>query len=262
MEMASVEEVGGGATDSLTVSIFGSCVSRDAFDTSFTDMRVGAYVARSALASAFEDTPFKSSLDQLDPEHFIKSPFQRKMIETDLAKSAGPTLAAAQDETDCYLVDLIDERFPIIRDRGAVATISLELRTCGAVDRLGAPLIAWDTQEHFEGFCRGFDKLAAATASTGRPLVLNKVFWAEKCSDGTEFSTKWIRSSNEQLQRRYEIIESKYDLATIAYPKELLVALVGHRWSKAPYHYIDEMYEHQRSELRRLILETRTDVEA
>lgn len=260
LKMVSEQEGGNGVTDTITVSIFGSCVSRDAFDASVTDMRVAAYVSRSALASAFDDIPFPSSLSQLDPEHLIKSPFQRKMIETDLAKNAGSILAAAQDGTDCYLVDLIDERFPIVRHKGAVATMSLELKTCGAADRLAAPSIAWNTQEHFEGFCRGFDKLAATTACAGRPLVLNKVFWAEKCSDGTEFSANWIRSSNEQLQRRYEIIESRYDVATIVYPEALLIALIGHRWAKAPYHYIHEMYEHQRSELRRMVSKNRNDV--
>lgn len=116
------------SADRFRVVVVGSCVSRDIFASEPAGARtfeVVDYYARSSLAvttlpSCAADVP----LDR------IASPFQRRIVRRDLARSLGNDLP---DMTyDALVLDLIDERFDLYEFApGSIATASNEFVQTG-----------------------------------------------------------------------------------------------------------------------------------
>lgn len=103
-----------------TLSIYGSCVSRDiltiANDTKF-DLK--AYVARQSVISAVAPKIPDGTIPLQN-----SSAFQLRMVESDLRKDAFEILKANQ--SDYLLLDFIDERFPLLSLFGSHITASSE----------------------------------------------------------------------------------------------------------------------------------------
>ena len=91
----------------MRVLIFGSCVSRDAFDF-VTDGSVSIvdYYARSSFASAFHPDPVE---DRFSAD--LASSFQRRQVRRDFSKTFPH--AVRTSNFDLLLVDFTDERFQL-----------------------------------------------------------------------------------------------------------------------------------------------------
>lgn len=157
------------------IDIWGSCVSRDTLEF-MPDFAVGTYVARqSAIVALAPATDLTAPLDKLE------SDFQRRMLAGDMASDAGARLE--EKSAVCVLVDLVDERRGVWQfPNGTYLTNSVEAFWTG-IDQwgpdVGARLIEFGTNEHFELWRQGFTLVTRRITRTGKPVVLLDTAWAE-----------------------------------------------------------------------------------
>ncbi len=235
----------------MRVLIYGSCVSRDAFEVDGgEEFTVAGYFARSSIASAFATTPFVGPDTDLLP-----SKFQARIVRADLEKSLVSTIEEA--DFDVLLIDLVDERFDLICDSsGALCTASAELGSIFQMDA-GAKRIGSGSEEFLQRWEAGWRSLVTALDSRGSRdrLRVNKVFWSTSRTDGGVFegaySEESIRRANEVLAQLYEIMAA--DLAPeqfYRYSDEEMVADASHKWGPAPFHYTNAFYDKTLRHLR------------
>ncbi|SMY13229.1 DUF6270 domain-containing protein [Brevibacterium jeotgali] len=161
--------------DPPRIDIWGSCVSRDTLEF-MPDVEVGAYVARqSAIVS------LSPAIDLPVPIDSLESEFQRRMLTGDTVSNAKERVG--QPGSSVVLVDLVDERRGVWQFRdNTFLTNSVEAYRTGVdewADGLGARLIPFGTDEHFDLWKRGFASVAEHITSSGVPIVLLNVAWAE-----------------------------------------------------------------------------------
>lgn len=162
----------------MKIAIFGSCLSRDTAEF-IPEAEVVAYVARHSVASL--ETPHGT--DGVDING-LNSSFQKRMVTSDLKGNGIARIVKNAKDLDLVLIDLVDERrgFWLLPD-GTTITNSLEVESCGAardVRRAGARLIEFGTDEHFEHWKSGFEKLIEGVKAAGlwdRTLLLD-IEWA------------------------------------------------------------------------------------
>lgn len=233
----------------MKVAIFGSCVSRDAFSLHpHPELELCEYLARSSMASAFHD---KVASDHwLDCLPRIESDFQRRMVASDLQKTASHTLAKSQ--ADAVMVDLIDERFRVVRKGMAVATWSSEFSRMALDPMTFDEVMAFDSDEKMAMWRLGAKKFSQAIGS--RLLVINRVFWSGTSTDNVQpASSVDVERANACLQCMYDelsgLAEQSTKVAVIEYPPDLLVADPGHKWGRSPFHFVPEYYRHTMNQL-------------
>lgn len=217
---------------------------------------LAGYYARSPLSSAMERRAF------VGPDtKKIASPFQARMVEQDLTGAA--RRAVSRDRWDLLVVDLIDDRLPLVVDEhGAVACLSPEMKSSGYQPGTRNRLVAWTSDEGFERWCRGWDRLVRRLRWRRRlrDLRVNEAWWSADPIPGVEtpegtYNPKWAADANEQLARRYAYMartvgpEQFYRFE----PQELRVD-PGHQWGPNFFHYGPDYYQallaHLRDELR------------
>lgn len=229
------------------VFICGSCVSRDAFEFAGPELHLAGYIARSSLASAFDEHVPDARLHENLAR--IPSAFQRRMVGWDLKRSAADVIDTAN--WDIVLLDLIDERFSLLQIDGALVTMSGEFMKTGI---RGDPerLIASGSEAHVTAWKRGFARFLDTVGA--EQVVVNKVFWATHDNFGEPLERQeWISHNNATLARMYDHIERVARLRVIAYPDSLLVAEREHKWGVSPFHYTRAMYMHTLAQLGRLL---------
>lgn len=162
----------------MKIAIFGSCVSRDTAEF-IPDSDVVTYVARHSVTSL--ETPHGTKGTDLSE---LTSAFQERMVTSDLKGNGVARIAKNAGALDLVLVDLVDERrgYWLFPD-GTTMTNSLEVESCGAARdarRAGARLVEFGTDEHFERWKSGFEKLVEGLKAAdlwGRTVLLD-IEWA------------------------------------------------------------------------------------
>lgn len=231
----------------IRVFIFGSCVSRDFLDiSSANNFKLVDYYARSSFASIGA----KPILDEKLLSK-IESKWQRSMVARDLEKNVFNGLSKAN--YDVILVDLIDERFNLAKIRGSLCTISTEYKKHQDVNSYKK--IAFDSEEKFESWRRGFDKFIDMLKSIDAvdKLRVNKVYWADRIDGGEGFSEElspYAQRNNNMLERMYDYIGSYININQfLNYPRNVLVAARSHKWGVQPFHYVDDFYFYTKKSL-------------
>lgn len=157
------------------IDIWGSCVSRDTLEF-MPDIEVGAYVARQSAIVALAPVA-----DLPVPLEILESEFQRSMLTGDMASDAKERVS--QPGAAYVLVDLVDERHGVWQFPNCTfLTNSVEAYKTGVEEwapGMGARLIPFGTDEHFDLWTRGFDLVAQRIAKAGKPIVLLDIAWAE-----------------------------------------------------------------------------------
>lgn len=227
--------------------IHGSCVSRDAFTDRYPQAaryELAGYLARSSLGAAFSP----GVVENVDFDAIV-SPFQRRMVQSDVTHGLAATLTGGV--FDFLLIDLIDERFSVFVDeRGASCTVSGELLSSGfeAGKRRGTVIKPF-TDAFFDRWEEGWRTFVAMLDAQGRlkALVVNEVYWAQVCSDDTDFAPAYsqndIAQANAFLHRQYaRMRQDLTDEQFLQFDPKLLVGAIDHQWGKSPFHYVGEYY--------------------
>lgn len=162
----------------MNIAIFGSCVSRDTCDF-IPKSNVLAYVARHSVTSL--ETPHGTKGVDLSG---LTSAFQKRMVMNDLKGNGIAYIVKQVEGLDLVLIDLVDERrgYWLFPD-GTTMTNSLEVEACGAARdarRAGARLVEFGTDEHFNTWKSGFQKLNTELTAAGLwdKTVLLDIEWA------------------------------------------------------------------------------------
>lgn len=162
----------------MNIAIFGSCVSRDTCEF-IPESNVVAYVARHSVVTLEAPHGIKGTdLSELS------SAFQKRMVTSDLKGNGIARIVKHAEDLDLVLVDLVDERrgYWLFPD-GTTMTNSIEVESCGAARdarRTGARLVEFGTDEHFERWGLGFERLVEglkAAGLAGRTVLLD-IEWA------------------------------------------------------------------------------------
>lgn len=218
---------------SAYVFVLGSCVSRDMFE--FAEVPLAGYRARSSFGSI-------ASLGFTVDEEALKvnqSDFQRRMVRGDLEKTN--VALAHRSPGKAILVDLIDERLPLMESDRRLYTDSPELRATSL--SLGGRRIDPYSTEYFERFEEGWKQFDAGVPT--KTILLNRVHWSTKKEDGSHFPhLDEIARQNERLDRLYAIIETVCPRAIMIGPfPDQTFSSLSHKWGENPYHYCDELYK-------------------
>ncbi|WPF81714.1 DUF6270 domain-containing protein [Sanguibacter sp. 4.1] len=220
------------ATERKRVFIYGSCVSRDAFELT-EKFEITSYVARSSVGSAFSEPITSMVGSDLSAN---TSAFQRRMVTADLDKTLGDDLRA--HDFDVLLIDFIDERLAVAELDGGVVTLSPELSRCGITPD-HARRVESGSEDHFSRFAQGWRRLTDLVDP--RKIFVSRAFWAI-LEDPAE--ARRAREANAYLERLYDHVSETPGLVFIDYPAQLIRADPVHRWGPSPFHFVTEFYEH------------------
>jgi hypothetical protein len=251
------------------VAIIGSCVTRDVWNLPvFSDAERAAVfmLARTSFGSLFAPAyaGFKPP-EEIPPG---LSRFEIRMVEYDLLKTG---LARLANFRPTHLIfDFIDERFPLARAGGAIATLSPDSQRLAFADRDpgDVALIPRGSPAAFElwrGGLAGIKRFVEAELPAAR-LILHDARCAtryvDEQGDIRELGSTWefwpgrpesVEAQNELLGRyAAEFRQALPQAAYIRAPAELQLAAAGHRWGLAPFHYVDGYYGFIAAELDRL----------
>lgn len=218
--------------------IYGSCVTRDAFELDGAPKLV-SYFARTPMVSAFGSEP--SELPPGMDLEAIPSAFQKRMVTHDVRKGLRPALREL-DPSVPVIIDLIDERIPVARVAGGVLACSSEAARAGF-----APPRETQMAIGRPGFITAWDRAAGGLveALEGRRVVLNKAYWATHDDTGQDLEQRFpVAVHNSALQHMYTVLERDLGCPTVEYPDALLVADSRHRWGLSPFHYTRPFYDH------------------
>ncbi|MFI8776182.1 DUF6270 domain-containing protein [Brachybacterium paraconglomeratum] len=225
------------ATRALVV---GSCVTRDLFELE-QPFELTGYVARSSLSTMFAG-PVKFDLPHFAPER-NGSQFQRRMAITEIEKLAA--LRIASDSWDILVLDLVDERLPVVRLGSSIATIGPELSSCLPFETHPEDHLPKSSRSRYwRSGVRQLMRLA-----NGRPIIVNRVRWATHDDDGDPVCSV---ETAEAMNRDLEQMEA----ALTGYPNIYLMASARewksskrHRWGVAPFHYSLDVQTEQLDDL-------------
>lgn len=222
----------------ISIAIFGSCVSRDSVEFNRDKFDLLDYYARSSFAS-FCSKPYTGHLTLLEQ---MKSPFQKKMVERDLDKSALNNKAFKN--VDFILIDLIDERFDLVEfDEREFATNSLELSKI-VKDNPRVSFLKTDSLKYFRLFEKGFLKFIDKTNIDLNKIRVIQTYWTLGNNKGESTVSEYRVSNNLKLDILYFILKKHLpESCFISIPNSLLVSDINHKWGDAPYHYVEEFYK-------------------
>ncbi len=228
---------------SIKTLIFGSCVTRDAFEiVKNRDFVLIDYYARSSIASAFCETTW----DDINVEG-IDSDFQRRIVKRDIGKSFRENLP--HQEFDILLIDFIDERFDLwCSPSGALCTLSGELLQTKP-DLNAGRLIPCGSEEWWRLWVAGWKLLISDLDKYNAlsKLRIHRSYWTEYTESGTNFmpifSDEKISKANDILRKIYEIIKEYLgDYQFVDLPEQVRLGSESHKWGKSPFHYVDRYY--------------------
>jgi hypothetical protein len=223
-------------------AIFGSCVSRDLFEEPVLRPHLALYAARCSVISAVA-RPLP-----LDPERIVlSSAWQRRCVLADFQKTFFRDLADTRP--DWLVIDLIDERFDLLRSDGSFVTRSSAYQAAGLGEQ-GDRQLELVRRMSEEG-CALFEAAAPEFASRvlevvpSERVVLHRALWCTHYRRDGEVlpfpddRMELCRRQNAMLDRAYGLLEAAFgrEVTTLAVDPARDLADAHHRWQLEPYHY-------------------------
>ncbi|MGG0237437.1 DUF6270 domain-containing protein [Bacillus rhizoplanae] len=229
-----------------TIDILGSCVTRDVFRYDEENIfKVNKYYARSSLVSIYSK-PINVTLEDIN----LGSAFQKNMVYNDLAK--GFRKYIKNQIADCFLIDFIDERFPVLKNGDSYFTRSNEFVNAKSNIK-GDALNSVEKMNKWKESALLFSEEISNHFNLDQ-VILHKAYWKEsyidkdgevkafKDSEVKVFNGEVIAQNNEKLMQYYSFIEENLKgIKTIQLDE--LIASETHVWGLSPFHYQDEYYK-------------------
>jgi hypothetical protein len=241
---------------SVTVTIFGSCVTRDLFEDPLLHPVLGPYFARCSIISAVAPPV------ALAPERVvISSDWQRRCVLADFHKTFFDSLA--QGRPDWLVVDLIDERFDLLRAADSFVTRSSAFQAAALDEAAGLPFEAVHRMSAYG--CSLFEEAAPTFAERvtaivpPERIVLHRALWCTHYRRADEVRAfpperlELCRRQNAMLTSGYDALERALgpDTVRVELHPERQLADAEHRWELEPYHYEPAYNARAGVELRR-----------
>ena len=238
-----------------SLSIFGSYVSRDLLECEAAcNLMLNLYFARSSIISAVSD---KVTLDY--EEINLQSNFQRRQVYYDFNKSA---INMLQDKRSDYLmIDLVDERFPLIKVSGSYVTRSGTLLESSIISE-NEPIIekeeyvdihgehsyrveGVDVREYLDRFC---DRILRIYKP--EKIILHVVrgaeFYYDENREVQRFEPNiagYFKKLNKMWSFMYEYLSIKMAGCMCIDISSGFLADEKHVWGLSPIHFQEEYYE-------------------
>jgi hypothetical protein len=240
-------------------AIFGSCVTRDAFEIggpTAADHRIVVYLARTTINSCLAaPVPVKSLFASERREKF-----EERCVVHDIFKLHFDLLR--EKLFDYLLLDLIDERHSIIAVDGSYLCYSVPFLRMAEEFKLDiakferrAPRDPRVIEATLANIPRFLERLRGIVDP--KRIILHEALWATSFIDADgvlrPFSNKAeISLVNDILTAYYARIKSEGGLVSISLSQDVCVADEKHRWTLEPFHYADIYYRTFLAELDRL----------
>lgn len=232
------------------IMVYGGCCSRDAFnlDNSYS---VVDYIARTSIVSMFSSAP-KEAFDF----SLVSSPFQKRMVEADVNKTAKNILFERIGD-GVFFMDFLVERLDLLETpSGGILTRTSELAKIDKIKKIPKRRIirrfSNEKKNLFENAWRDFYQ-KAVHCGVEKKIVINKLFLTENIQGGGTFDEAkkvFITDVNNFLSFIYGVVERDIPFDNfIEYPDSVLIANPNHRWGLSPYHFVDEFYKFQLDKL-------------
>lgn len=198
------------------------------------------------------------------------SDFARKAVIADFRKTFFDDLQAAAP--DVLIVDLMSERFDLLRAPGTYVTRSWELVRSGFDRHCGYSLarVSRDTDAmHAAWFAtsRGFARVLQERFPE-LPVILHKAYWTSAYQEGSTtrpFPRDWRRRifrRNELLEACHSHLERLLPEVITVEPRQSYVADPSHRWGLGSSHYEHAYYDDVRAQFRAAFRRCATPVAA
>jgi hypothetical protein len=225
-----------------TIAIFGSCVSRDLFEDARLRPSLSVYGARSSVISAV------SPVVAIDGERVVlSSAWQRRCVLADFHKTFFASLADARP--DWLVIDLIDERFNLLRCDGSFVTHSSAFEACGLADAPDLELVpvrrmSADGNRLFEHAAEQFAARVVRVLPAER-VILHRALWCSDYRADRDISPfpdgrrSLCENQNSMLDHGYDALAEAFcgRSLQIRHDRERSLADAAHRWDLEPYHY-------------------------
>ncbi|WP_247042178.1 DUF6270 domain-containing protein [Arthrobacter rhizosphaerae] len=227
------------------IYIYGSCVSRDAFDfLDKSENELLGYTARQSLISA-TNKPYLADASK----GALSSRFQIKNLQGDFDGNAIQKLSEIAESADYIFWDLTDERLGVIElDEDIFITRSTELVQSELLgDQTKQKWIKFGTDEHLELWTQAVARFSDFVRSKNleTKIVLFNLSWS-MYDDGEAVLGRYFSmlpdEANNTFARYVAVIRECLDVFSLEVPWETAIANRDHKWTLAPYHYVDDVY--------------------
>lgn len=234
--------------------ILGSCVTRDIFRFVKDTYKITEYYSRTSVCSIISN-PVLISENQIK----LQSDFQRRMVIRDFIKTF--FIDINNLAFDFLIIDLIDERFNLLKINGSVITRSVEFINAG-LDYLAYEKIE-KTLSFWEDACELFVKKLLSILPKEK-IIIHEAYWANRYIDNgiiKEYKNqKEIDTNNDLLKRYYNILEKELSQKVVK-TKNILMGDPNHIWGLTPFHYTEEYYKEIYSQIKNYKSEDKDDKE-
>jgi hypothetical protein len=228
----------------MRIAIFGSCVTRDLFEDAALRPTLAHYASRSSVISVVADpVPLE------DKEVPLDSAYQRRAVVADFNKTFFPDLAALRP--DWVVVDLVDERFNVLRTDGSFVTessafSSAGLSDSGRFDFTPVRRLTGEADVLFGAAAKTFVNRLTEIVPPER-VILHRGMWltrfrrGETIEEFPEPRLTYARHNNNSLVRQYDVLEERLGGSALSLGPEPArhVADYNHKWALEPFHYED-----------------------
>ena len=240
----------------MRLGIFGSCVTRDLFEDPVLRSSLARYTSRSSLISVVaEPVALDAQRVRLD------SAFQRRCVLEDFDKRFFSELE--RERLDWLVVDLIDERFDVLRTPSSYVTCSSAYQGAGLEQDDGFERIRRLTGEAaalLEDAAAMFAERVTGVLAAER-VIVHRARWLTRFRDGRAVHAfpadriDFAEHHNTALDHGYDALERHLGgrAAVISLDDGRFVADAGHRWALEPYHYEPDYNAAALARLRGLI---------
>jgi hypothetical protein len=227
-----------------TIAIYGSCVTRDLFEHPGLRPALSVYGARSSVISVVAPPV------PIDEQHVVLSPqWQRRCVLADFQKTFFTSLADARP--DWLVIDLIDERFDLLRCAGSLVTRSSAFQASGFAETAGLALtpvrrMSADGNRLFEQAAGEFAARVMRVVPAER-VILHRARWC--CSyraDGgilpfPDDRLSLCHAQNAMLDHGYDALADAFGgrAQVVDHDTARSLADADHQWGLEAYHYDD-----------------------
>jgi hypothetical protein len=246
-----------------SISIIGSCVTRDAFEYIKNVAKIDTYIARSSIISLVSEKPeFEIPQEYFEIEGLGN--FERRMIEYDINKTGLEKLL--KSETEYLFFDFIDERFDLYFKNKNYITKSNYLNKSKITDAFLSEyeLIPRKRENTHNLWKESLLKLKDIFEKNNKnfKIILNEAKWAEKFLNPETKEIKGFNAEELKTVARYNSFLQQYqNYFKMVFPNCLIIkadenlcyAHPNNKWGVDYFHFSEDYYKNLGKKIIKII---------